>query len=151
MLETITTSDVEIGLSETDWRQALRRSSRSLLETGKITAAYIDAMIDSVKRAGPYIVLCKQVALAHARPNGTVRELAVHFSTFTPGVKFGVAKYDPVRLIITLAAVDDTSHLDLMAELANVLMYPEHVDALIAAQDAQEFLYLLKKFADEDV
>lgn len=151
MLETITTSDIEIGLSETDWCRALRRSSRSLLETGKITAAYIDAMIDSVKRVGPYIVLCKQVALAHARPDGNVRELAVHFSTFTPGVKFGVAEYDPVRLIITLAAVDDTSHLDLMAELASVLMYPEHVDALIAAQDAQEFLYLLKKFAAEDV
>lgn len=150
MLENITLSDIEVGLVARDWRSALRASARHLVDTGKVEPGYVDAMVSTVERVGPYMVLCRQVALAHARPDGRVNELAVHFSTFDPGVSFGAPGCDPVRLVITLAAVDDTSHLDLMAELAGVLMHPEHVDALVAARSEGEFLRLLRRFAADE-
>ena len=147
MLEHVSADDVEIGAQAGTWEEAIARSARYLLETGKIEQRYIDAMVDAVKRVGPYIVLTDQVALAHARPECGAVELAVHFTVFPDGIAFGTP-FDPIRLIITLAAVDDVSHLDLMAELATVLMNPANIDALVSSATPEEFVERLKGCAD---
>jgi len=120
-----------------------------LLETKKIENSYIDAMIETVHKIGPYIVLGNHVALAHARPECGVNQLSVHFTTLNPPVPFGSEKFDPVSLVITLAAVDADSHLELISELANVLMDEENVDKLVESKNASEFLRLLNEMKEE--
>ena len=139
MLEQIVNDDIEVGVEASDWEDAIRKSARYLLEQGKIEPGYIDAMIDSVHRNGPYIVITNHVALAHARPECGVNELGVHYTVLKKGVPFGVESLDPVSLIITLAAVDDTSHLELMGELAVILMEPENVNKLISSESPEQF------------
>ena len=115
----------------------------------KIENSYIDAMIETVHKIGPYIVLVNHVALAHARPECGVNQLSVHFTTLNPPVPFGSEKFDPVSLVITLAAVDADSHLELISELANVLMDEENVDKLVESKNASEFLRLLNEMKEE--
>lgn len=115
----------------------------------KIENSYIDAMIETVHKIGPYIVLGNHVALAHARPECGVNQLSVHFTTLNPPVPFGSEKFDPVSLVITLAAVDADSHLELISELANVLMDEENVDKLVESKNASEFLRLLNEMKEE--
>lgn len=150
MLHDVTESDIEIGASANTWEDAIKTAARPLIARGDVTPGYVDAMIDAVHRVGPYIVLCRGVALAHARPEHGVMRGAVHFTTFPDGVRFGKEDFDPIRLVITLAAEDDTSHLDLMAELAGILMDEENIDALVACDDAKAFSSLLSTLADED-
>lgn len=150
MLEKVTVEDIEVGVQASDWEDAIRKSARILLETDKIKDSYIDAMIDAVHRIGPYIVLGNHVALAHARPECGVNELAVCFTTLNPGVSFGSENFDPVKLIITLAAIDADSHLELMSELAGILMDEENVERLVACETSERFLELLQNMRDED-
>lgn len=149
MLEQVREEDVEIGVEAADWEEAIRKCADPLLQRGKIEAGYIDAMIEAVHRIGPYIVLGNHVALAHARPECGVKELAVCFSTLNPPVAFGSPGFDPVRLVITLAATDANSHLDLMSELAGVLMEEENVERLADSRSPREFLELLMDMSDE--
>ncbi|WNX84549.1 PTS sugar transporter subunit IIA [Agathobaculum sp. NTUH-O15-33] len=122
MLENITEKDIRIGVRAEGWENAIRKAAAPLLENGAIEQSYIDAMVESVHKNGPYYVLSKGLALAHARPECGVNRLALQFTTLEPGVAFGAGDNDPVRLIITLAATDNDSHLDLLGELADVLM-----------------------------
>lgn len=122
LLETITANDVQIGLHAKDWEDAIRQAAAPLLASGAIRQSYIEGMITSVHDNGPYFVLSKGLALAHARPECGAVRLSLNFSTFDPPVSFGAGENDPVRLIITLAATDPDSHLDLLGELAEVLM-----------------------------
>ena len=149
MIETITLDDINIGVKAEDWEDAIRKSSEYLLNTGKITEGYVDAMIEAIHRVGPYIVLSHHVALAHARPECGVKELAVHFTTLNPPVPFGSEQFDPVSLLITLAAVDADSHLDLMSELAGILMETENIDELSDCQTKEQFLETLQRMAEE--
>lgn len=149
MLENITEEHISIGVEASDWEDAIRKSSQHLLEEDKIEARYIDAMIEAVKRIGPYIVLGNHVALAHARPECGVKELSVHFTTLQPPIPFGSEKFDPVHLIITLAAIDAESHIELLSELAGILMDEDNVFALIACHSAQEFLQLLQELKED--
>ena len=149
MLEHITLDDIEIGMIASDWRDAIKGSSAYLLKSGKIKESYVDAMIEAVDRIGPYIVLGNHVALAHARPECGVNELAVHFTTLEPSIPFGSERFDPIRLIITLAAVDADSHLELISELAEILMEEENVDKLADCTSREAFLALLLQLKDE--
>ena len=149
MLEKISKENISIGVHASDWEDAIRKSAQYLLETKKIENSYIDAMIETVHKIGPYIVLGNHVALAHARPECGVNQLSVHFTTLNPPVPFGSEKFDPVSLVITLAAVDADSHLELISELANVLMDEENVDKLVESKNASEFLRLLNEMKEE--
>ena len=149
MLEKISEENISIGVHATDWEDAIRKSAQYLLETKKIENSYIDAMIETVHKIGPYIVLGNHVALAHARPECGVNQLSVHFTTLNPPVPFGSEKFDPVSLVITLAAVDADSHLEVISELANVLMDEENVDKLVESKNASEFLRLLNEMKEE--
>ena len=61
-----------------------------------------------------------------------------------------MAILDPVKLIITLAAVDADSHLELMSELAGILMEEENVDRLAASKTSREFWELLQEMREEE-
>ena len=83
------------------------------------------------------------LALAHARPECGANRLALAFSTLNPPVSFGAGDNDPVRLIITLAATDPDSHIDLLGELAEVLMDDGRMEQLFSAKTPEEFCALL--------
>ena len=106
LLETITEKDVQLGLSAGDWEEAVRKAAEPLRAAGAVEQSYIEGIVQSVHDNGPYFVLTKGFALAHARPECGANRLALNFSTFDPPVTFGAGANDPVRLIITLAATD---------------------------------------------
>ncbi|MDO4270668.1 MAG: PTS sugar transporter subunit IIA [Eubacteriales bacterium] len=143
LLEKITAEDVQIALSAADWEDAIRKAAAPLAAQGAIEQSYVEGMIESVHKNGPYFVLAKGLALAHARPECGANRLALNFTTFDPPVSFGAGDNDPVRLIITLAATDPDSHIDLLGELAEVLMDDTRMQQLFDAPSPDAFRALL--------
>lgn len=144
LLETVSVKDIQIGLQATDWEEAIRKAAKPLLEDGAIETTYVEGIISSVRENGPYFVLSKGFALAHARPELGVNRLALNFATFDPPVSFGVGENDPVSLIVTLAATDANSHLDLLAELAGILVEEGRMQKMFHAKSPEEFYELLR-------
>jgi len=143
LLDKITASDVMIQLKTENWEDAIRKASRTLLEKGSIEPRYIDAMIKVVYDNGPYIVIGKHIALAHARTECGALHTDVTFATLDPAVNFGAGALDPVRLIITLSATDPDTHVELLGELAEILMDEEKSEALFNAESAEGFVQIL--------
>jgi len=75
-MEKIALKDIRVGVTAGDWRQAIRQAGQLLVDDGRITAAYVDAMIRSVETLGPYMVLMPGFALAHAAPSAAVKSTA---------------------------------------------------------------------------
>ncbi|BDP83107.1 hypothetical protein EfmAA610_03170 [Enterococcus faecium] len=67
---------------------------------------YVEAMIRAVNDYGPYIVIGKHMALAHARPEDGINKLGVSVATIEQPIDFGNPEMDPVKIIFCLAAVD---------------------------------------------
>jgi len=143
LLDKIAASDVMIQLKTENWEDAIRKSSQTLLEKGSIESRYIDAMIKVVHDNGPYIVIGKHIALAHARTECGALHTDVTFATLDPAVNFGAGALDPVRLIITLSATDPDTHVELLGELAEILMDEEKSEALFNAESAEGFVQIL--------
>jgi len=113
--------NILLNLKVNDWEEAITEVAQPLLTKNIIEDRYVDAMVDSVKEHGPYIVIGKHLALAHARPEDGVNELGLSVATLNPPIEFGNEDNDPVELIFCLAAVDAYSHLNIIKSLVNLL------------------------------
>ena len=55
----------------------IRYSGKILVEAGKVEEQYVNEMIESYRKLGPYMVMAPGLAMPHARPGGkgTVHQL----------------------------------------------------------------------------
>jgi mannitol/fructose-specific phosphotransferase system IIA component (Ntr-type) len=142
----INESLIRLKVSANDWEDAVRKSASALLENNKISASYIDAMINTAKEVGPYIVITKHVALPHARPEAGAKEIAIGIATLEHPVEFGNAANDPVKYVFSLSAVDQNTHLQAMAELAELLDKEEFYNVLDKAESAEEVMNYIRTY-----
>lgn len=118
--EMLKLENVRIIEEACDWEKAIHISMESLLKQGYITEEYPKTIIETTKKHGAYYVLCPDVALAHSRPEDGVIKKQLALTLFRHPITFPNKK-DKVRLIIALAAEDSNSHLDVLAQLAELL------------------------------
>lgn len=143
MIEKILTKDfVRTGVSASDWKEAIREGVKPLLEKGYIEERYEEAILENFKELGPYMVIAPGVVLSHARPENGVVQMGMSIVNLLEGVKFGHETNDPVYLVITLAASDNTSHLELLRELMGILMEDTKLHTLKFEKDLQKVLAL---------
>ena len=126
-----------------DWENAIRLSAKPLLDEDYITEHYVQAMIDSVKKFGPYIVIGPSIALAHARPEDGAKKLGVTITTLAKPINFGNPDNDPVKIIFCLAAIDNYSHLNVMKAIVQLINDQQKVDQLAQQTDIQQFKTIL--------
>ena len=132
-----------------DWRGAVRAAGDLLVASGVTTDAYTDAMIESIERLGPYIVIAPGLALAHARPSEAVLRTGMSWLRPAEPVTFGHGKNDPVTLVVGLAATDHEQHQTALAQLATVFADQDERRTLEGLRDARALLsYLDHTLAD---
>lgn len=131
--EALTARFVQAGITARDWREALRSGAAPLLAEGNITEDYIDSMIHAVETLGPYIVIAPGIALGHARPDESVLRTGFSLSTLSTPVAFGSKTNDPVDIVVVLAAVDASTHIEELHRLATFLGSKNNLALLRAA------------------
>ena len=141
MIHNILTEDtVEVHVEVDDWEEAVREAGRLLYKNGYVEERYVDNMVEIVKEVGPYIVLLKGVALAHARPNQGAKKIGLSLITLKTPVCFGNEDNDPVSLVFALSAVDNSSHLELLAEMSEIFDDEAGMMELAKAETKRELL-----------
>lgn len=126
-----------------DREHAVSLSGDLLVAAGRVTPDYVDQMIEVFDTHGPYFVIAPGIALAHAKPSEAVISTGLSLVTLAEPVVFGNESNDPVRLVIGFCAVDHDSHIELLAELSNLLSDVQTVNSLLNAVDTEHIRELL--------
>lgn len=130
-----------------NWEDAIKASYEPLKKANIVEDVYIEAVIECVKKYGPYIVIVPGIAMPHSTEgaigcNGT----AISFMKVNHEVDFD--KDDPDKkatLFFSLAAVDHQQHIENIQQLMDTLMNEEIVEALNRCTSIED----LKKIADD--
>lgn len=128
------------------WEDAIRASYQPLLQDGIVEDIYVQAVIDCVKKYGPYIVIVPNIAMPHSTEgakgcNGT----AISFMKVEQEVDFDPEDPDKkARLFFSLAAVNHEQHMNNIQQLMDTLMNEEIVEALLSATSIED----LEKIAE---
>lgn len=136
MIQEITSqSRIQTKVDAKTWQESIRIAGNILLEHGDIEAKYIDAMIDKVLEFGQYIVIAPGIAMPHARPEEGVIRTSIALMTLKEPVVFGHRQNDPVRIIICLAAKDNTKHLEALSDIADIFGDENKLETILAELD----------------
>lgn len=120
MQKLVNADDIELNVSAADWQDAVRRSGNILVNNGYVTREYVDAMIQTVKTLGPYIVVAPGLAMPHASRSNGVLKSGISIMTLSEPVRFGNTSNDPVHLLIGLAGSNDDLHLKIIQAIATI-------------------------------
>jgi len=136
---------VKTNVKVNDWIQAIRIAGDLLIKNDLAEARFVDAMINIVKEKGPYIVISKNLAIPHARPEDGAKKIGISVVTLEKPVKFGHKQNDPVKVIIALTSIDEKSHIELISHLARVLSNKQNFEKLKTANNENEIVKILGK------
>ncbi len=139
----ITRETICLNIDAKSWEEAVIIAGNLLVKTGAVEKRYVNAMIESVKSLGPYIVIVPGVALPHARPEDGVIRPCMSLVTLKEPVNFGNFRNDPVKIIISFGTVDKTRHIKALTSLARIMGDKEKMDALKKAQDVENVVTIL--------
>ena len=137
MEELVARNHIMAKADVSDWKDAICKAGSLLVKSGEIEEEYIGNMIASVEQLGPYMVIAKGFALAHAAPCAAVKQNAVSLINLKRGVDFG-SKNDPVEVVMCLACTDHESHIERLQKIAMRLMKAGTIEALIASENEEE-------------
>lgn len=141
--EILKETDILFNLSVTNWQDSIEKVSVPLIASQVIEPCYVDSMIEAVKKHGPYIVIDKHIALAHARPEDGVNKLGISVARLSTPICFGHNDNDPVTVLFCLAAIDSYSHLNIMKNIVELINDKERLNQLLAADNKQHFQNIL--------
>lgn len=133
------------------WEDAIAAACKPLLDDGTIEQAYVDSIIESVNKYGPYIVFEPDIAMPHAQKCGEgVNGTAISFMKVEQPVRFVEDRRDKdARLFFTICARDSDEHMKNMEQLATMLItFPSMIQELLAAKDTDDLLRIDQKYSD---
>ncbi|PSW58751.1 PTS sugar transporter subunit IIA [Photobacterium leiognathi] len=116
----IENNSIVLQASATTWEQAIKIGTDMLIASGAIQPSYHDAIIQSVKTLGPYIVIAPQLALPHARPENGVNRTAFALVTLQQPIMFD-GEDEPVDVLITLAGSSSDEHMEGLLEVTQII------------------------------
>lgn len=137
---------VAVDVAANNWEEAIVKSAEVLKEEGNLNDIYIEAMIQSVKTNGPYIVLSPNFALPHESPSMGGKKLGMYLIRLKRPVEFGHESNDPVDFICCLATIDKHSHLKAMFNLMNILLNKDFLPSLRKSKTADEVYQIITEY-----
>ncbi|GAA2377189.1 PTS sugar transporter subunit IIA [Dactylosporangium salmoneum] len=139
MADLLARDAIRLGERAGSREEAIRRCGEVLVEIGAVAPAYVEAMLERERSVSTYIG--EGVAIPHGTLGSkeTVARDALAVLGFPGGVDWDG---EDVRVCVAIAAAGD-GHVDILAQLAEILMDPDQAARLRAAQTADDVLDLL--------
>jgi PTS system mannitol-specific IIA component len=136
---------IRLAERATDRDDAIRRCGEVLVEIGAVDPTYVEAMLARERSISTYVG--EGVAIPHGTLAGkeAVRRDALAVLRFPDGVDWDGY---PVSVCVAIAAQGD-GHVELLGELAEILLDPDRARALREATDVDDVLRLLEPLRED--
>ncbi|MGZ9428806.1 PTS sugar transporter subunit IIA [Mycoplasma sp. 1012] len=129
-----------------DWKEVVHKGVELLVKENKATWELEKKILDSTAQYGAYYVLEKGIALLHGPAGDHCLEAATSTLILKDEVVFNNQEDKSARIIITLSAPDNTSHIGFIQEFGNYFMNEEFKQKVLKVKNMQEFLDLIEKY-----
>lgn len=139
-------STIQLLTMVADYHQALQICAEPLLNRRIITADYLLAIVQQHEQLGPYYVLAPGLAMPHVRPEQGALAKGLSLLKLTQGVCFGHTDFDPVDIIVMLAAEDNHSHIDMITALSELFSCAEDMALLHQAASKKEIIHIINQY-----
>jgi mannitol operon transcriptional antiterminator len=140
----LTEKTIKLNVKASNWEEAIRIGGELLVKNGFVEQRYVEAMVKNVKELGPYIVIAPGIAMPHARPEDGVKKICMSLITLKEPVKFGNTDNDPVKIAVTIGAIDHHTHLQALSQLIELFTNKNNVNKIISGSDVAQVINIVE-------
>ncbi|MDR1902628.1 MAG: PRD domain-containing protein [Treponema sp.] len=127
------------------YQEAVSFGGTLLLENHLIDQPYIAEMVTAAETFKSNIVIVPHIAMPHAQSKGYVKKVCMSLVHLKKPVFFGYPRYDPVKILFCLGAVDDHSHYRAVSDLLFLLENQAMSSRILNARNAEEILFVINQ------
>ncbi|WP_305767349.1 PTS sugar transporter subunit IIA [Candidatus Epulonipiscium viviparus] len=119
------------------YEEAIKITCDELIHNGNVTEDYYPAILQKVLEFGPYFCIADGIAMPHARPeDGVIKSEVCLLKLNTPVDFLG----KQIALFLTLCAVDNSSHLNIMKQIASICMNQDTLNQILASKTVEDII-----------
>lgn len=118
---------IDVDVEVETWQESAKVVGNLLLKENLIDEKYIDSMINSVEKFGPYMILAPKVCFFHGEPGDMVNEPCLSLITLKNEIRFSEFDNEPIKSAFAFGARDSDSHLDMIKKIAELLADTEFI------------------------
>lgn len=134
--------NVKLNVEASSWEDAIRIAGNILVKNGCARASYVDGIIESVKKYGPYIIISKGFAIPHTRPEDGAINIGFSLITLREPVYFD-GDEEPVSVMICFSALDSQTHLDILKMIVE-FVEKGYIEPISQMETLEELLELVE-------
>ncbi len=135
--ELLTINNIQIIDENIDWKEAIRIASIPLIKDKKIEDRYVEAMINSLVKNGPYVCFTNLFAMPHARPEDGVRETCMSMLICTQPVDL---LGNQTHVFVVLGSSDNDSHILALTQLTDYISDQQFIIDLINCKNVNDVI-----------
>lgn len=145
LAELLPPSRIILDANAENWEDAITEAGQLLYQAEIVSSAYLKSMVDLVHRYGPYVVLAKGIAFAHASPNDGMIRPGISLVRLKKSVTFGSPMHDPVSIIFACALPDNPAYTSTLLELMQEARQPGFLKKIMGAHNVSEVMDILRQ------
>ena len=125
------------------WEDAVEAACKPLIKEGAIEKEYVNSIIESVNKYGPYIVIAPNICIPHAQEGKGVNETAICFMRTEETIHFSDDPEQDARLFFVLASTNNEHHMNNLVNMVSLIEDPQVVDKLLNASCVEDLKSIL--------
>ncbi|WP_105979634.1 PTS sugar transporter subunit IIA [Staphylococcus simulans] len=127
-----------------NWESAIAVSCEPLVKSGAIESRYIDSIIASTHKYGPYYLLMDGMAMPHSRPEDGVNRNAFSLVTFKSPISFPDGK--EAQVFVVLAAISSEIHTSVaIPQIVSIFDTENIIERLVSCKSKKEIYDIISK------
>lgn len=141
---------IKLNCEAGSWQEAIIAAGELLLWEKCITVNYLQQMISLVTKYGPYIVIAKGVAFAHAAPAQGSLKNGLSIVRLKEPVEFGKEEFDPVKIVVGCSLLESPKNMNALLSIMKMIKNPKFYETIDNATNADNVLALFKRMDNSD-
>lgn len=120
------------------WEEAIKISGEILVRNKITKIEYVEAMIENIKKLGPYVVIGDNLAIPHSQKDDSALKTGMGLLILKKPVLFPNDR--KVQVILSFASWDNKEHLSSLADLVELVTNYNLIENLIKAKSVKQVL-----------
>ena len=126
------------------WEEAVKAACQPLIDDKTIENEYVNAIIENVKKYGPYIVIAPNICIPHAQEGKGVNDTAICFMKTEEPVHFSDDPEQDAQLFFVLASTNNELHMQNLMNMVSLIEDESIVKKLVEAKSEYDLEEIIK-------
>lgn len=141
--EIISPENIKVNVLCNSWKEAVLKASQVLIDKDYISKLYLDNILRDYESNSAALVIAPSIAMPHTKGDKGVFKTGISILILEKPVSFNHSKFDPIDIIVFLAAKDKNSHVEDLVKIIDFMCDKDNLKRIKEAKTSNDIYNLI--------